>query len=55
MIEDESVESALDDLIVALTEEVQSLARNKPNDLIILVAYILSDLFGSAPGSRSWH
>ena len=55
MSEYETMESTLDDLVVALTEEARSLAHNKPNDLFVLVAHILSNLFGSAPGSRSWH
>jgi hypothetical protein len=55
MSNEETLETTLGDLIVALTEEAESCSHIKPRDLHILVAYILSDLFGSAPVSRSWH
>lgn len=55
MNEEESIESTVDDLVVALTEEAESLAHSNRNDLFAVVAYILSDLFDSTPGSRSWH
>ena len=55
MNEKETMEGTLEELIVALTEEAESLAHSKPKDLFALVASILSDLFGSAQGSRSWH
>jgi hypothetical protein len=55
MNEEESMEGTLDDLVIALTEEAEWLARSKPTALFALVASVLSDLFGSAPGSSSWH
>ena len=55
MNEEESMEGTLNDLVIALTEEAEWLAQSKPTALVALVASVLSDLFGSAPGSSSWH
>jgi hypothetical protein len=55
MNENESIEGTLDELVVALTEEADWLAHSEPTALFALVSSILSDLFGSVPGSNSWH
>jgi len=55
MSDEEISQPTLGNLIVALTEEAALGAYIKPKDLHILVAYLLSDLFGSAPISRFWH
>ena len=52
---EDTVETTLGELIVALTEET---SRHVPDEKTasILVAYILSDLFrNTAPISKSWH
>jgi hypothetical protein len=55
MNEEEAVERALDELVVELTGEAESIAHRRPKDVIVLVGYIFSELFGSERGSRSWH
>jgi hypothetical protein len=58
MNEKETVESTLeelDDLISELTARAESIAHRQPKDVMPLIAYILSELFGSERGSRSWH